>query len=947
MTERTHDITTPAEGMLRPSGAPPSALPSHMLARLASPAGSETTVIPDAADREKLPALDTEDLQHTTPEVGTPDIANIQRFLDHFPSRTGVVDMVELSPPASLRLPSPAHSISSMALHPDLSAPPDTAHSPPPAGNIYNPPAVDQGTIGIVSDGHPVSGTPAPALPCDISVKSFEGPLQPNWEVPAQILKDANALPPPVSALRQGLEPAPVGSSVKRTLPISPLALMSAVPDEDSIDTRHGAVENSGSQESAFPFPKGLLAQKKDPSSILATKTWDSVGHLVSANKDDANRAVQNTESTEAAPAGAGKRSKAVISEMTPVEIDRVLQNAANRLVAARREAARGEVEAEHTSDPGSKNGLSPQVHVDGSNRQAGHLSPGNNLNTTTHSPGSYLSRTNTDTTEVLVSHPVSVETSRHTSDDEDYGHHGQHRQPFNLQFTPMHASESEIRSLSSNLQKQQLNESHTNAPAPGTSLAPSTPSRSIAPAVVAGETAVGQAPVPMPASPSRQHSQLSLLRKKEKDPDSKLSHRKSARETSHGIFHDLKRFFNVGSGSHPSPTMSAIPASGQVDNSAPPSVKSKKSGLGELSRSTAGDDSGSVSGAETPRQGPHSNAFETDLRKKYGKLGKVLGRGAGGTVRVLCRSSDHKVFAIKQFRKRRPNESERSYVKKVTSEYCLGSTFHHPNIIETMDIVKESGNYYEVMEYAKYELFSAVMSGLMGREEIACCFRGIINGVAYLHGLGVAHRDLKLDNCVMNERGIVKIIDFGCSMVFQLPFETKIQMAKGVSGSDPYIAPELFTSDHHDPRLADIWSMGIIFLCMTLRRFPWRIPKADQDPSFQAFAKPDGTGKLRLLKLMPRESRPIMSRILEMDPRKRALIADVLEDPWIKNLDHCTVDYMSPHHPHHLGDDGTICANPNEGIAVLPPSLHGSESGRSQDVALPVVSVPVTPVGQ
>ncbi|KAF9963780.1 hypothetical protein BGZ70_007182 [Mortierella alpina] len=132
----------------------------------------------------------------------------------------------------------------------------------------------------------------------------------------------------------------------------------------------------------------------------------------------------------------------------------------------------------------------------------------------------------------------------------------------------------------------------------------------------------------------------------------------------------------------------------------------------------------------------------------------------------------------------------------------------------------------------------------------------------------------------------------------------------------------------------------------MTLRRFPWRIPKADQDPSFQAFAKPDGTGKLRLLKLMPRESRPIMSRILEMDPRRRVLITDVLEDPWVKNVDHCTVDYMSPHHPHHLGDDGTICANPNEGITVLPPSVHGSESGRSFDVT-PMASGPNTPVSE
>ncbi|ORZ11005.1 kinase-like domain-containing protein [Lobosporangium transversale] len=238
---------------------------------------------------------------------------------------------------------------------------------------------------------------------------------------------------------------------------------------------------------------------------------------------------------------------------------------------------------------------------------------------------------------------------------------------------------------------------------------------------------------------------------------------------------------------------------------------------------------------------------------------------------RTSGKSMESLTFAIKQFRKRRPSESERSYVKKVTSEYCLGSTFHHPNIIETLDIVKEGGNYYEVMEYARYELFSAVMSGLMTREEVACCFKGIVDGVAYLHSMGVAHRDLKLDNCVMNERGIVKIIDFGCSMVFQPPFEKKIEMAKGISGSDPYIAPEVFVTDQHDPRLADVW-----------------VPRAEQDQSFLAFANPDGTGKLRLLKLMPRESRPIMSRILEIDPSRRVLIGDVVQDPWITNIDHC-----------------------------------------------------------
>ncbi|KAK3841501.1 MAG: kinase-like domain-containing protein [Linnemannia gamsii] len=325
---------------------------------------------------------------------------------------------------------------------------------------------------------------------------------------------------------------------------------------------------------------------------------------------------------------------------------------------------------------------------------------------------------------------------------------------------------------------------------------------------------------------------------------------------------------------------------------------------------------SSSLHSESTKHHGPHGNAIETNLRKKYGKMGKVIGSGAGGTVRLITRESDHKTFAIKQFRKRKPAESERTYVKKITSEYCLGSTLHHPNIIETLDILQEGESFYEIMEFAKHELFSSVMSGAMVRDEIACCFRGILDGVAYLHEMGVAHRDLKLDNCVMNERGIVKIIDFGCSMVYQLPFEKQIQMAKGVSGSDPYIAPEVFTTDEHDPRLADVWSLGIIFVCMTLCRFPWKLAKlgnsTDADPSFEAFANPSGAGKTRLLKLMPRESRPILARMLEVDPTKRVLMPEVLEDEWVKSIEVCTLQSMCLYHPHHLGEDPNCVSNPN-----------------------------------
>lgn len=162
-------------------------------------------------------------------------------------------------------------------------------------------------------------------------------------------------------------------------------------------------------------------------------------------------------------------------------------------------------------------------------------------------------------------------------------------------------------------------------------------------------------------------------------------------------------------------------------------------------------------------------------------------------------------------------------------------STLHHPNIIETVDIICDNGHYYEVMQYAEYDLFSIVMSGKMSRSEIFCVFKQIVCGVDYLHEMGLAHRDLKLDNCVMDGDGCVKIIDFGTATVFRYP-DQKPTKAMGIVGSDPYLAPEVLSKQDYDPRLTDVWSVAIIFMCMILRRFPWKIPDPKVDPSYRLY---------------------------------------------------------------------------------------------------------------
>lgn len=144
-------------------------------------------------------------------------------------------------------------------------------------------------------------------------------------------------------------------------------------------------------------------------------------------------------------------------------------------------------------------------------------------------------------------------------------------------------------------------------------------------------------------------------------------------------------------------------------------------------------------------------------------------------------------------------------------------------------------------MEYAPFDLFSVVMSGKMSRPEIYCVFRQIVDGVDYLHSIGLAHRDLKLDNCVMTETNVVKIIDFGTATVFHYPGKQQTK-ATGVVGSDPYLAPEVLSEESYDPRKTDVWSVAMIFLCMILRRFPWKLPDSKTDANFRNFvhAHPD-----------------------------------------------------------------------------------------------------------
>lgn len=261
----------------------------------------------------------------------------------------------------------------------------------------------------------------------------------------------------------------------------------------------------------------------------------------------------------------------------------------------------------------------------------------------------------------------------------------------------------------------------------------------------------------------------------------------------------------------------------------------------------------------------------------------KIIGRGASGVVKLGCfiAEHDHQV-AVKEFRRRRRNESKQQYLKKLTSEYLIASKLHHPSIIETIDIVHDGKRWYEIMEYCPGgDLFSAIQNNDLGVDEVDSAFYQIAQGVGYLHSLGVAHRDIKPENMLIDCKGLIKIGDFGVSDLFRQE-AAAMRLSHGICGSSPYIAPEEFLQGDYDARAVDVWALAILYFAMVFHTIPWEVARAS-DPAFRQFlANPRAFEPFKRLSF---GARTLLKRMLEPDPNRRITIAEILEDDWVKTI--------------------------------------------------------------
>ncbi|PCD37844.1 hypothetical protein AU210_006339 [Fusarium oxysporum f. sp. radicis-cucumerinum] len=284
-----------------------------------------------------------------------------------------------------------------------------------------------------------------------------------------------------------------------------------------------------------------------------------------------------------------------------------------------------------------------------------------------------------------------------------------------------------------------------------------------------------------------------------------------------------------------------------------------------------------------------------TTLVEKYGKCQEVVGRGAFGIVRISHKKiggSNEKLFAVKEFR-RRPEETEKKYSKRLTAEFCISSSLRHPNVIHTLDLLKDAkGDYCEVMEFcAGGDLYTLVLSsGKLEVQEADCFFKQMMRGVEYLHEMGVAHRDLKPENLLLTTRGALKITDFGNGECFRMAWETDAHMVSGLCGSAPYIAPEEYTDKEFDARAVDVWACGVIFMAMRTGRHLWRLAKKDDDEFYARYleGRRDEEGYGPIESLHRARCRNVIYSVLDPHPTRRLTAAQVLKSEWVREIKLC-----------------------------------------------------------
>eukprot|EP00667_Euglena_gracilis_P003191 EG_transcript_3199 len=261
----------------------------------------------------------------------------------------------------------------------------------------------------------------------------------------------------------------------------------------------------------------------------------------------------------------------------------------------------------------------------------------------------------------------------------------------------------------------------------------------------------------------------------------------------------------------------------------------------------------------------------EQVMRAKY-RFGKTLGMGNFGTVKLAEDRATGVQWAVKVLNKHALKESTKQ--ERVLKEIRILKLFCHPHVIKLQEVVDTPDNIMLVMEYIEWgNLLDYVLEyDPIPEPSVRHLFQQLICGVEHIHYLRVVHRDIKLDNLLVDRDLNLKIADFGLSSA----------IADGSflwtsCGTPDYAAPELVSGRLYAGPEVDVWGCGVVLYALLCGRLPF-----DDENVAKLFQKIQ-TGSYE----PPHRGSPavtqLVQRMLLVDQLRRITIPEIRETEWFR----------------------------------------------------------------
>ncbi len=207
-----------------------------------------------------------------------------------------------------------------------------------------------------------------------------------------------------------------------------------------------------------------------------------------------------------------------------------------------------------------------------------------------------------------------------------------------------------------------------------------------------------------------------------------------------------------------------------------------------------------------------------TKINDRYSII-RTIGEGGMANVYLAYDTILDRNVAVKVLRGDLRNDEK--FVRRFQREALSASSLNHPNIVEMYDVGEDDGEYYIVMEYVEGKTLKQLLKrrGSLTITEVIDIMSQLTDGMAHAHDSYIIHRDIKPQNIMILENGLIKITDFGIAMALN---STQLTQTNSVMGSVHYLPPEQAAGKGCTIK-SDIYSMGILMYELLTGNVPFK----------------------------------------------------------------------------------------------------------------------------